>query len=223
MLQSRGQSPLAISIAKARLEDADPTVRTLAAVILKDSQRLVSIATSAEQPAGVRRRAARALMQTGSEADKMEVAKSLATGPAPLHSLAFELSASLGGAAEPVLIQLVGSSNQDVARDAAGRLAKTGSIKAIPALREFQERTGALDGVAVKKELAAAIKSIRPKARSGDDDETRVLVPSHQPTLQDHESPTNWRGVPVVGDAGENPGRSGERRTPGSRTVRRRG
>ncbi|MEQ1507977.1 MAG: hypothetical protein ABMB14_37460, partial [Myxococcota bacterium] len=176
VLSNRPPSPVASAVARDHLDDPDPIVRTLAAVLARDSSRLVSIAQSEDTPPGVRRRAARALLHTGSKEEQFAAATALASGPTPLHSVAYELCEPLGGVAEPVLIELVGSPNLDVAKGAAGRLAKIGTIRAIPALREFQERTGQLEGP-LRPELARAIQSLRstPSLPKRTDEPTRPL------------------------------------------------
>ncbi|MEZ4237862.1 MAG: hypothetical protein R3F59_17280 [Myxococcota bacterium] len=160
MLSARPTNTITAAVARDRLDDPDPIVRTLAAVLVGDANRLVAIAQAPEHAPAVRRRAARALLETGSEAQKFAVATSLATGPTPLHKLAYDLVEALGNAAEPVLITLVGSPNAEVARGAAGVLGRIGTIRAIPALREFQSRTGQLEGP-LRPELARAIQSMR--------------------------------------------------------------
>jgi hypothetical protein len=166
ILSARPASSITALVARDRLDDPEPVVRTLAAVLAKDSARLVTIVQSGDAPPGVRRRAAKALQHTGSEEEQVAAASALATGPTPLHSVAYELCEPLGNVAEAVLITLVGSPNLEVARGAAGQLGKFGSIRAIPALREFQERTGQLAGP-LRPELARAIQSMRPKSNVG--------------------------------------------------------
>jgi hypothetical protein len=160
MLSARPSTALTAAVARDRLDDPDPIVKTLAAVLSRDSSRLVSIVQAPENAPGVRRRAARALLETGSDEERFAAATALATGPTPLHKLAYDLCEPLGGAAEPVLITLVGSPNLEVAKGAAGILGRIGTIRSIPALREFQSRTGQLEGP-LRPELARAIQSMR--------------------------------------------------------------
>lgn len=204
ILSARPASPLTVSVARERLDDPDPVVRTLAAVLAKESGRLVTIVQS-DAPPGVRRRAARALLQTGSKEEQLAAATALAAGPAPLHPVAYELCEPLGGVGEPVLIALVASPNMDVAKGAAGKLGKIGSIRAIPALREFQDRTGQVAGP-LRPELAQAIQSMRGKPSIP----PRGL-PAGFSADQISDEPTRELPVPSIDD----------RRTPAGRTIRR--
>lgn len=205
ILSARPASPLTVSVARDRLDDPDPVVRTLAAVLAKESGRLVTIVQSDDAPPGVRRRAARALLQTGSKEEQLAAATALAAGPAPLHPIAWELCEPLGAGGEPVLIALVASPNMDVAKGAAGKLGKIGSIRAIPALREFQDRTGQVAGP-LRPELAQAIQSMRPKP-SG----SPRSLPAGFSAEQISDEPTRELPAPSFDD----------RRTPAGRTIRR--
>ena len=178
ILSARPGSPVTAAVAKDRLDDPEPVVRTLAAVLAKDAARLVGIVRSDDAPPGVRRRAAKALQHTGSSEDQVAAATALAAGPTPLHSVAYEMCEPLGNAAESVLIALVASPNMEVARGAAGQLGKVGTIRAIPALREFQERTGQLSGP-LRPELAKAIQAVRPKSNpSSRSSQQETIIPA---------------------------------------------
>jgi hypothetical protein len=200
ILSARPASAITSLVARDRLDDPEPVVRTLAAVLAKDSARLVTIVQSGDAPPGVRRRAAKALQHTGSEEEQVAAASALATGPTPLHSVAYELCEPLGNVAEAVLITLVGSPNLEVARGAAGQLGKFGSIRAIPALREFQERTGQLAGP-LRPELAQAIKSMRPKSNVGSSprptSDQETIIPARSMTRAPTSKPS--RPAPRTG------------------------
>lgn len=235
MLSSRPASSLSSAVARDRLDDDEPVVRTLAAVLARDSARLVTIAQSADQAAAVRRRAARALMQTGTKDEQMAAATALAAGPPPLHSLAYELCEPLGEDAEPVLITLVASPNDEVARGAAGMLGKVGSIRAIPALREFQSRTGELGPL--RPELAKAIKAVSSSMASGMSGPSSLSSPGRHPrSIPPAPSPKAdepTRELPPRGRRGpdeawlddvaleDEPPAGGGRRSPSGRTIKR--
>jgi hypothetical protein len=160
--------PAARRAAKDACQDADPLVRLQGALALGDQGRATLLALAAGRALDDEG-SAEALRALGAaapvEAASGILAHALASGWRQTARAAAACLAHAGAAGEPSLLAALASPDPDVLTEAARALAESGTVRSVSALRDLEERGGAVARAA--RQAVAAIQSRLSGASAG--------------------------------------------------------
>jgi hypothetical protein len=161
---THGDTALTAAIASSLAGDPEREVRGMAALVTGDGPALLAVVRSGEVSRPLRYYAAKALIDRGAVADRLDAAQVLAGLPEPaLQRCAVDLLRSLGREGEPVLVDLLRTADSDALRAVVAALSEVGTVAAVPALRSRQAALSVLRS-GLLREIDAAIASIQAGA-----------------------------------------------------------
>ena len=214
LLAARGASDFTSWIARPLLTDTDPRVRTRAAEVLGDGERLLELASDEQAAVELRARAGRALDAVGSSAERLAAAEYLARaetaaaarkGASPASALqeaAIDLCATIGEESETVLLSLVDSGDGMVSRKAVALLGRFGSARSLVALQGLVDGS---DRPLLRTEANAALEAMRSRSaasrrgvRSTPPAESRTHAPSGTPRRGSRLTQERTRRLPTT-------------------------
>lgn len=164
LLLARGASDFTSWIARPLLSDLDVGVRSRAAEVLGDGERLLELVSDEKVPIELRARAGLSLDQAGGPAERSAAVEILARGTSALQEVAIALCQSMGEPSETVVMDLVGSPDGRIARKAVALLGRIGTARSLGVLQAVLESP---DRPLLRVEAHAALEAMRSRSVSG--------------------------------------------------------